>query len=135
VKEKDKKEVAMIDIIINDMIKLVNEMQNFIKEDIEDIKQAKHEELLTRNDKKQYMIEKIAAHKQQLNQEIVNQMQNGVDVNIYREKVDNLENELKKLYELNKKLAMIVQPIQQMYKDIVDDLTEKNGGSLLNVKA
>ncbi len=117
------------------MIKLVNEMQNFIKEDIEDIKQAKHEELLNRNDKKQYMIEKIAAYKQQLNQEIVNQLQNGVDVNIYREKVDKLENELKELYDLNKKLALIVQPIQQMYKDIVDDLTEKNGGSLLNVKA
>jgi len=39
------------------------------------------------------------------------------------------------LYELNKKLALIVQPIQQMYKDIVDDITEKNGGNLFNVKA
>lgn len=134
-KEKDKKEVAMVDTIINDMIKLVNEMQDFIKEDIEDIKQAKHEELLNRNDQKQEMIEKIALYKRQLNQEIVNEMQSGVDVNVYREKVDNLENELKALFELNKKLALIVLPIQQMYKDIVDDLTEKNGGSLFNVKA
>lgn len=124
----------MIETIINDMTNLVNKMQDYIKQDIEDIKKAKHEELLTRNDEKQYMIDRIASYKKQLNQEIVNQMQNGVDVNIYRKSVDNLENELKNLYDLNRKLSVIVQPIQQMYKDIVDDLTEKNGGSLLNVK-
>lgn len=125
----------MIETIISEMTELVGKMQDYIIQDIEDIKQAKHEQLLNRNDEKQFMIEKIALYKQQLNQEIVNQMQNGVDVNIYREKVDNLENELKKLYELNRKLALIVQPIQQMYKDIVDDITEKNGGSLFHVNA
>ncbi len=125
----------MIENIINDMVNLVNKLQDYIKQDIEDIKQAKHEELLNRNDEKQFMIEKIASYKQQLNQEIVTQMQKGIDVNIYRNKVDNLEDELKKLYELNRKLALIVQPIQQMYKEIVDDLTEKNGGELFHVKA
>lgn len=125
----------MIKTIINDMTNLVNKMQEYIKQDIEDIKNAKHEELLNRNDEKQQMIENIAAYKQQLNQEIVSQMQNGIDVNIYRDSVDNLENELKNLYDLNRKLALIVQPIQQMYKDIVDDITERNGGSILNVKA
>ncbi len=125
----------MIDTIVNDMISLVNKMQNYIKQDIEDIKQAKHEELLNRNDEKQFLIEKIAQYKQQLNQEIVNQMQNGVDVNIYREQVDTLEQELKNLYDLNRKLALIVQPIQQMYKEIVDDITERNGGNFFHVKA
>ncbi len=125
----------MIDKIINDMTILVNKMQNYIKQDIEDIKKAKHEELLNRNDEKQFLIEKIAAYKQELNQELVNQMQNGVDVNIYREKVDKLEEELRTLFELNKKLSLIVQPIQQMYKDIVDDISEKNGGNFFHVKA
>lgn len=125
----------MIETIINDMTELVSKMQDYIKQDIEDIKQAKHEELLNRNDEKQYMIEKIAAYKLQLNQEIVNQMQNGVDVNIYRQRVDTLEDELKNLFELNRKLAFIVQPIQQMYKDIVDDITERNGGDFFHVKA
>lgn len=125
----------MIDNIINEMIELVNKMQDYIKQDIEDIKQAKHEELLNRNDEKQYMIERIAQYKQQLNQEIVNQMQNGVDVNIYREKVDKLENELRTLFELNRKLALIVEPIQKMYKDIVEEITDKNGGSVFNVQA
>lgn len=125
----------MIEKIVNEMIELVTKMQNYIKQDIEDIKQAKHDELLNRNDEKQFMIEKIASYKQQLNQEIVNQMQQGVDVNIYREQVDNLENKLKNLYELNRKLALIVQPIQQMYREIVDEITEVNGGSLFDVKA
>lgn len=125
----------MVESIVNDMVKLVTKMQNYILQDIEDIKKAKHAELLNRNDEKQFMIEKISSYKIQLNQEIVNQMQNGVDVNIYRQQVDSLEQELKKLYELNRKLAMIVQPIQQMYKDIVDEITDNNGGSVFNVKA
>lgn len=125
----------MIETIVKEMTELVAKMQDYIIQDIEDIKQAKHEQLLNRNDEKQFMIEKIALYKQQLNQEIVNQMQNGVDVNIYREQVDNLENELKKLYELNRKLALIVQPIQQMYKEIVDDITERNGGNFFHVNA
>ena len=125
----------MIDSIINDMIDLVKKMQDYIKQDIEDIKKAKHEELLNRNDEKQVMIEKISSYKQQLNQEIVSEMQKGVDVNIYRDKVDSLENELRNLYELNRKLALIVEPIQQMYKEIVEEITEKNGGSVFNVQA
>ncbi len=132
---KNKKEVNMIESIINDMTQLVTKMQSYIKNDIEDIKKAKHEELLSRNESKQELIEQIFDYKKRLNEELVSQMQNGVDVNIYRDKVDNLEKELKELYELNKKLAFIVQPIQQMYKDIVDDLTEKNGGNLFHVKA
>jgi len=125
----------MVETIVKEMIELVNKMQNFILQDIEDIKQAKHAELLNRNDEKQSMIEKITLYKKRLNQEIVNELQNGVDVNVYRDQVDNLEAELKKLYELNRKLAMIVQPIQQMYKDIVDDITDNNGGNFFNVKA
>jgi len=51
-------------------------------------------------------------------------------------KVDSLEDDLKQLYELNGKLASIVLPIKQMYKEMVDDLTEQNGGgSLIDVKA
>ncbi|WP_421716581.1 hypothetical protein [Arcobacter arenosus] len=125
----------MVETIVKEMIDLVNKMQNYILQDIEDIKQAKHAELLNRNDEKQSMIEKITLYKKRLNQEIVNELQNGVDVNIYRDQVDNLEAELKKLYELNRKLAMIVQPIQQMYKDIVDEITDNNGGNFFNVKA
>lgn len=125
----------MIETIIKDMLEQVSQMQNYIKQDIEDIKKAKHTELLNRNDEKQLLIEKITFLKKQLNQEIVNQIEQGVDVNKHREEVDNLENELKNLYNLNRKLSLIVLPIQQMYKEIVDEITEVNGGTLFNVKA
>ncbi len=125
----------MVIEIIDEMTKLVNKMQEYIKLDIEDIKKAKHEQLLNRNEEKELMIEKIANYKKQLNQEIVNELQNGVDVNIYRHRVDNLEEELKTLYQLNRKLALIVEPIQQMYKEIVNEITEKNGGNIFHVKA
>ncbi len=113
------------------MIELVVKMQNYINLDIEDIKKARHEALLDRNDEKQIMIEQIAQYKQELNQEIVKEMQRGVDVNIYRDYVDNLENELKNLYKLNRKLAQIVEPIQKMYKDIVEDISDNNGGTVV----
>ncbi len=125
----------MVTEIIDEMTKLVNKMQEYIKLDIEDIKKAKHEQLLNRNEEKELMIEKIANYKKQLNQEIVNELQNGVDVNIYRDRVDSLEEELKTLYQLNRKLALIVEPIQQMYKEIVNEITEKNGGNIFHVKA
>lgn len=125
----------MVDSIINEMVTLIKQMQDYINQDIEDIKQAKHEELLTRNSEKEMLIEKITSFKQQLNEEIVKEMENGVDVNIYRSKVDNLEAELRNLYELNRKLALIVQPIQQMYKEIVDEITQLNGGQMFDVKA
>lgn len=125
----------MVEKIVNEMIDLVIKMQNYINQDIEDIKKAKHEALLNRNDEKQMMIEKITLYKQELNQELVSEMQKGVDVNIYRDSVDNLENELRKLYELNRKLSLIVEPIQKMYKDIVEEISENNGGTVFNVKA
>jgi len=125
----------MIDEIIDNMSNLVKQLQESISQDIEDIKQAKHEELLLRNDEKHSMINDISNLKARLNEELINQMENGVDVNIYRDKVDNLEVQLKELYELNKRLASIVLPVQQMYKDLVDDITAANGGQIFDVKA
>jgi len=125
----------MVDEIIDNMSSLVKELQDSITQDIEDIKQAKHEELLHRNDEKHSMISEIANLKAKLNEELINQMQNGADVNIYREKVDYLEVQLKELYELNKRLASIVLPVQQMYKDLVDEITASNGGQIFDIKA
>ncbi len=125
----------MINELVNKMLSLAVKMQETILLDIEDIKQAKHENLLNRNNEKEEMINEIAHLKSQLNEQLVLAMKNGEDVNKYRNEVDNLENELKKLYSLNYQLSTIVLPIQQMYKDIVDELTEKNGGVLFDVKA
>lgn len=125
----------MIDKTINEMLKLVEELKNAINEDIEDIKKAKHENLLKRNDKKQELMENIASLKVKLNVSLVESLQNNEDINGYRVKVDNLEEELKNLHKLNAKLASIVLPVQQMYKDIVEEITIQNGGSVFEIKA
>ena len=75
------------------------------------------------------------ALKMELNKELIILIQEEKDVNIYRESVDSLEIQLKELYELNKKLASIVLPVQRMYKDLVSEITEVKGGQLFDIKA
>lgn len=125
----------MIDETINTILSLIESMKNFISLDIEDIKSAKHENLLDRNGKKEEVIKSIIQLKSKLNEQLTQLVKNGVDVNIYRKKIDTIEKELKELYKVNRQLATIVLPIQQMYKDIVEEISDQNGGNLLNVKA
>ena len=124
----------MIENIVKDMSDLVDQLKSSIKQDISDIKEAKHEELLKRNDQKHSMIDEIMNLKIQLNKELIALIQEGKDVNIYRESVDTLEVQLKELYELNKKLASIVLPVQKMYKDLVSEITAVKGGQLFDIK-
>ena len=125
----------MIENTIENMSTLIIKLKNSITQDIEDIKAAKHEELLKRNDEKHIMIDEITSLKLELNKELIAKIQEGVDVNIYRQSVDALEKELKELYELNKKLASIVLPVQQMYKDLVEEISAANGGNFFDIKA
>ena len=125
----------MIENTIKNMSDLIIKLKSSITQDIEDIKAAKHEELLKRNDEKHIMIDEITLLKTKLNEELMSKIQEGVDVNIYRQSVDLLEVELKDLYELNKKLASIVLPVQQMYKDLVSEITAANGGKIFDIKA
>ena len=125
----------MIENTIKNMSDLIIKLKSSIEQDIEDIKAAKHEELLKRNDEKHIMIDEITLLKTKLNEELMSKIQEGVDVNIYRQSVDLLEIELKDLYELNKRLASIVLPVQQLYKDLVSEITAANGGKIFDIKA
>ncbi|MGB5792766.1 hypothetical protein [Poseidonibacter sp.] len=125
----------MIYEIVDKMFVLITDLEASIELDIEDIKQAKHESLLNRNDQKHYMIEEITNLKQELNQELILKMQQGEDIDKYRDKVNSLEAELLKLYESNKRLASLVLPVQQMYKDLVEEITNANGGQIFDIKA
>ena len=125
----------MIENTIKNMSDLIIKLKNSIEQDIEDIKAAKHEELLKRNDEKHIMIDEITLLKTKLNEELMAKIQEGVDVNIYRASVDSLEDALKELYEFNKRLSSIVLPVQQMYKDLVSEITAANGGKIFDIKA
>ncbi|RBQ29756.1 hypothetical protein [Aliarcobacter vitoriensis] len=125
----------MVDKIVDDMQTFIDELKNAINLDIEDIKSSRHEELLQRNERKHSIINNIMQKKIDLNSELSKLIQQNVDVNIYREKVNALEENLKDLYELNKKLANIVLPIKEMYKELLEDISSYGGGQFFDIKA
>ncbi len=125
----------MIEKTVNKMLTTIENLKQAIKDDIEDIKLANHEKLLERNEQKQAYMDDIVELKNELNQALVHAVKSGVDVNIYRNIVNHLEDELKELYALNGKLGSIVLPVKQMYKEIVDELTERSGGNIFEIKA
>jgi len=125
----------MIKAKIKTMIEQSLILKKSIQEDIKDVSEAEHEKLLERNEKKLTLMQDISASHAQLNDLLSVEINNGVDVNIYRDSVNELEVHLRELYELNGKLATIVLPVRQMYKDIIDEISKNNGGSLIEVNA
>jgi archaellum component FlaC len=125
----------MVSTLINEMIDKTLGLQSHIMEDIEDIKSARHEKLLDRNEIKLEMMQELASKKEDLNRALLQAIQDGEDVNQYRGSVDTLETELKKLYMLNARLGSIVEPVRKMYKDIVDEIVSEYGSSVVEVKA
>ena len=102
---------------------------------MEDIKSARHEKLLDRNEIKLEKMHVLASKKEDLNHALLEALQQGKDVNQYRNSVDTLEEELKKLYMLNARLGSIVEPVRKMYKEIVDEIITQYGSSVIEVKA
>ena len=125
----------MIDHIIDNMLDTASKLKNAILMDIEDVKNANHSNLLERNALKQEWMISISNQKSELNQALANAINAGQDVNIYREKFNYLEENLRELYELNGKLGSIVLPVKEMYKEIVEEITHNNGGSIVEVRA
>jgi len=115
------------------MIEQAMKLKEDINKDITDIMQAQHEKLLSRNDNKLQLMREISEAHKQLNIQLADAMNNGVDIDVYRDIVDELEVHLTEVYALNGRLAAIVLPIKQMYTDIVKDITTQNGGSLVEV--
>ena len=125
----------MIDITILELQSVTAELKESIKLDIIDVKQAKHESLLERNDEKLTMMENLSNLKKKLNEELSVEYKKGNDISLYKDSIDDLEVNLRELYKLNGKLAAIVLPVKEMYKEIIDEITLRNGGSLIEVMA
>ena len=125
----------MIETTVEQLKAVVNELQNSILLDIEDVKKARHESLVQRNEVKLSLMDKLSELKQKLNEELSSEYQKGVDITIYKGSIDELEGQLGDLYRSNGKLASIVLPVKEMYKEIIDELTSQNGGSLVEVMA
>ncbi len=125
----------MIDVTILELKSVTEHLKKSILLDIEDVKKANHENLVKRNSDKLTSMDLLTNLKQQLNNELSQEYKSGNDISIYKTSIDELEVELQNLYSLNGKLASIVLPVKEMYKEIIDEITEKNGGSLVEVMA
>ena len=125
----------MIDITVLELQSVTAELKESIKLDIIDVKQAKHESLLERNEVKLTMMENLSNLKKKLNEELSIEYKKGNDISLYKDSIDELEVNLRELYKLNGKLAAIVLPVKEMYKEIIDEITLRNGGSLIEVMA
>jgi DNA repair ATPase RecN len=125
----------MIDITVLELQSITEELKKSILLDIIDVKKANHESLVSRNSVKLTLMENLSELKQQLNRELSVEYKEGKDISIHKTSIDDLEKRLRELYELNGKLASIVLPVKEMYKDIINEITELNGGSLVEVMA
>jgi len=125
----------MINSKVNEMIELAICLKNAILNDIEDVTNASHEKLLDRNEEKLNLMQNISTSHSELNELLARAIENGEDIDSFRDSVNNLEEHLRELYDLNGKLASIVLPVKQMYKEIIDEITLQNGGSLFEVNA
>ena len=125
----------MIETTVEQLKSIVRELHDSIILDIEDVKKARHESLVQRNNVKLDLMDKLSDLKQKLNEELASEYQKGVDITIYRTSIDELEGQLGELYRANGKLASIVLPVKEMYKEIIEELTTQNGGALVEVMA
>lgn len=125
----------MIDNTVKELNRITLQLIESIELDIGDVKKANHESLVERNDIKLELMDKLTIFKQQLNEELSSEYKNGVDISIYKENIDKLEDKLKELYYANGKLASIILPVKEMYKEIIDEITTNNGGVLVEVMA
>ena len=125
----------MINNTVDELNKITLELIKSVKLDIEDVKKADHESLVERNFIKLDLMDNLTALKQRLNEELSSEYKKGVDISIYKDNIDKLEDKLKELYYANGKLASIILPVKEMYKDIIDEITAKNGGILVEVMA
>ncbi len=125
----------MIKSHVNRMINLAVALKNAILDDIKDVKNANHAKLLERNDEKLELMNQISQAQQELNQQFAIDINNGIDINLFKDDIDLLEKHLRELYELNGKLASIVLPVKEMYRQIIDEISIQNGGRLFEVNA
>ena len=79
---------------VSKMIDLSVELKKAILQDIEDVKNAEHEKLLQRNENKLSLMQNISDSHEQLNVILSNAIQNGEDVNEYRDIVNMIEKHL-----------------------------------------
>ncbi len=124
----------MINSLVVEMLNIILKMQEMLVLDIEDVKKARHDPLLERNALKEELMQNLGAKQEELNAALMQALEDEEDMDKYKPIVDTLELELKQLYEKNAKLAKLVMPIKELYHDLVEEISQSNGGSIFEIK-
>ena len=115
---------------INKMIALTKQLQEYVEQDIVDVKSANHNSLFERNAIKTIKMDELLTAKKAIS----SQLSDSDELYAYVDILNDLEKELQQLYTLNDSLASIVLPVNEIYKEILDDISNEQG-NLVEVNA
>ncbi len=114
----------------------INCLIDITKQDIEDIKLAKHEQVFSRTKQKDNLITSFGAKKSALDNQLVSLVQSNPDKkleNIISEEdaklLEEMKTSLQELQSLNKKYAKFVVAVSEFYNSLMDKMfpSENNG--------
>ncbi len=112
------------------LIESIDLLESIIKKDIEDLKSGNSDNLITRNEQKQTLVNKIQQTKHDLDNSLMALYNNGNDIEPYRSLIDNVEHKLHQLNKTNNELAYILLPLKDMYDNIIGDFFKENQSSI-----
>ncbi len=134
----------MISHYLNKVIDSIDELIKLTEEDIEDIKDAKNEQIYKRTKIKNDVIAAFENQKQLLDQELVGLMNanNGKELfevldNNQKQSLEKLKTKLKELQDVNKKYAKFVVVVNEFYSSLFDKIfpTEMDNYKKVNPKS
>ncbi len=134
----------MISYYINGVTKNIDDLIGLTKEDIEDIKNAKNEEIYNRTKIKDEILSLFENNKSLLDRELVKLIEKNPNkelsdllVNNEREDLEILKNRLKELQTLNKNYAKLVVAVNEFYSSLFDKIfpTEMENYKKINPKS
>ncbi len=134
----------MISHYLNKVIDSIDELIKLTEEDIEDIKDAKNEQIYKRTKIKNDVIAIFENQKQLLDQELVGLMNanNGKELfevldNNQKQSLEKLKIKLKELQDINKKYAKFVVVVNEFYSSLFDKIfpTEMDNYKKVNPKS
>jgi len=118
-------------MLINDLQSIIEVLNKFIEVtqlDIEDIKEAKHEILFTRNSQKEALLKEFNHYKSLIDNELLNRSQTRAMDNLLNntesEALDVFKEKLSEFGELHRKFSKMVFTVSNFYTNLVHKVTQ-----------
>jgi len=104
---------------------VLDELKQITQQDIADIKQANHDELFQRNDKKNELLQEFSQLKSQIDLTLVRRSESGLAIEQIMNNEENIlldefKNKLNNFYEVHKKYAKMAILVTNFYNNLVN---------------